>query len=191
MRVTYSPAGLLNNGNDLDGVETMPRHAISSANIVMTSGTLRLAYFTQPVDATITKIVVQGGTTAAGATPTLARFGLYTVASNGDITLVAATASDTALFAVANTEEPRDLSTGGGLPASYTLQRGIRYAFGGLVVTGAAAPTVRGNFNNIAATVGRSPRVATNVGGQTDLPTTFANGSLSAASSWMYVAGVA
>jgi len=56
---------------------------------------------------------------------------------------------------------------------------GMSYAFGILVVTGAAAPTVRGLASITEATeYGQAPRMFGQMTGQTNLPTPIASGSI-------------
>jgi hypothetical protein len=121
---------------------------------------------------------------AAGATPTLIRAGLYTVAKSGDLTLVAAIASDTTLFASANSAYTRSLSTGGSLPASYSIVAGTRYAIGLLCVTAATAPTVVGAPISTAMVNegAQTPRLCASVSSQTNLPTAITAASLNASS---------
>ena len=155
------------------GQSTMPRDAINSGTAAaMTSGTVRFGYFTAESTFAATQMRISSGTTAATATPTLVRCGLYTIAANGDITLVAAIASDTSLLAAASTAYTRSLSTGGGLPASYQLIAGRRYAIGVVVVSAAAVPTIPGQSATVASELGVSPRIAAVITGQSNLPTT-------------------
>lgn len=139
----------------------------------LSNQTLRLAFFTARKTETKTQVRVQC-VTAAGATPTLIRFGLYTVAANGDITLVASTANDTTLLAGAGGETTKALSS------SYKVYAGRRYAFGALVVTAAAAPAITSlNAQSAASTeMGRAPRLSGAVTGQADLPASVASGSI-------------
>ncbi len=175
-----------------NGVETMSRKQITANSAGLTaSGRAHFTYFTPKKNATITKIALLSGGTAAGATPTLCRVGFYTVASDGALALVCAIANDTTLFAATFTEYERSLSTGGGLPASYTFNAGQRYAAGLLVVTGAALPTFYGNVTQLAGMTGRAPKIATLVTGQTDLPTSVAAGSLTNNTVLFHIIGVA
>jgi hypothetical protein len=75
-------------------------------------------------DFTVTNIAMVG--TSAASVPTLIRFGIYT-RSGTTFTLVARTASDTSIFAVANTKYTRALNTTGGYPATYTMIAGNEY----------------------------------------------------------------
>lgn len=130
---------------------------LGSANTAMGgSGSVRLTYFTATQTGTYTRLRSLTATTAAGATPTLARMGVYTVAANGNLTLLAATANDTTLWATANTAYERTTT------ASYTLTAGQRYAFAHLVVTAAAVPSLVGKSSVGAgaanAELARAPR---------------------------------
>jgi hypothetical protein len=144
------------------GEETFPRVCVSS-QATMTSQTLRLGYFTARKSFTVASMRFCTAGTAAGATPTLIRYGLYQAAANGDLTLVASTANDTALLAAQNTAYPKALSV------AFPLVQGTRYAAGLLVVTGAAAPIVPAVA--IGAAEGLiAPRLQGTLAAQADLP---------------------
>lgn len=165
--------------NATAGDETMPRDAISVSGAQIATGQLRLAYFTAKRSETITQIITPCGGNVSG-TPTLIRYGLYSVASNGDLTLVASTASDTSLLAVAGTDYPKALST------NYDKVAGQRYALG-VIQVGATNVSVLGQSTSNSATLNaRSPRVSALLSGQTDLPSTIATGSLSTSSLRLY-----
>jgi hypothetical protein len=158
------------------GEATMPRTTLISTSALV-SGTVNLTFFTARKTETITQVRVCTGTTAAGATPTLVRFGIYSEdPSTGDLTLVANVANDTTLFAANNTEYTKALA------ASWSKVAGTRYAFAVLVVTGAALPTLVGpNMNNSSAQgtmLGRTPRLAGAHASQTDLQSSIANASV-------------
>jgi hypothetical protein len=170
-------------GNALAGVETMPRNfVIGSAT--MTSGAVRLAYFTPQVSYTASTIITATASTAAAATPTLCRMGLYAVAANGDLTLVASCANDTALWAATTTEYSRALVS----PATYTLIAGIRYAAGAICISASAVPTLIGSSGSNSALLGRAPVLCKSIGGQTDLPASQVVAGLSATAQLIYVA---
>lgn len=121
---------------------------------------------------TISQMVVKSGTTAAGATPTLVRYGVYL--RRPDLTnydLVASTPNDTTLFAASNTAYPKAFS------APFTKIRGEEYLVGILIVTAAATPTflaVLSAGNASQANDGiRLPVRAGIIGAQADLPATF------------------
>lgn len=133
------------------------------------SGTLLLTYFTAKRSETISQMRMQSGNAAAGATPTLVRWGVYEVdPTTGQGPLVASIANDTSIFASTFTTYTRALSS------SWSKVKGRRYAVGVLIVTAAAMPTVLGVaepaisfFNTV---LGYAPRLAAGVTGQTDLP---------------------
>lgn len=140
------------------------------------SGAMPLAYFTANRTETITSVTTYSGTTAAGATPTLCRVGVYSVDSSGNLTLVASIANDTTLWASTNTAYLRTFST----PWAKTV--GQRYAVGVLVVSGATVPTLVGtsgtSLNMIGTALLVSPTLSARITAQTDLPASIAVGSL-------------
>lgn len=155
------------------GREILPRWLIdSSSGLSMTSQVLRLTFFTATASETIGSLSVMTGTTAAGATPTLVRMGLYTVADNGDISLAASTANDTALLAAQSTVYTKAVSV------NYAVTAGLRYAFGLLVVTAAAAPTVMGKATQNSAMSALAPRLGSGISGQADLPASVTNANI-------------
>lgn len=122
---------------DLEVVgEYVPRRELINGNAATTvSGTLMLTYFTARKTEAINSLYMMSGATAAGATPTLCRAGVFSVADNGDITPLASIANDTALFIAANTEYTRALTS------PFQKVAGVRYATGILVITGATMPS--------------------------------------------------
>lgn len=163
------------------GQSTVPRSLVN-ANVAQPTGVLRLAFFSSVKSETTTQARVSTITPAAAATPTLVRWGLYSVAANGDGTLVASTANDTTLFSVASTAYTRPWS------APYALTRGSRYAFGCLVVTGATAPNVAANTQQDSTEAARSPRLAGILSAQADLPAGFTDAGLTNSTSRIYAA---
>lgn len=166
------------------GQETIPRYAAASTTINMTSGALRLSYFVARRTGTCTAIRVPSGATAAGATPTLIRFVLYSVDVSGNLTQMSATTSDTTVFAAAFTSYTRTLA------AAQMLVAGQLYAIGVLVVTSAAVPQVTGgNFASGAENLA-SPSVCAVLTGQTDIPASITAASLTATITGMYAVAV-
>lgn len=163
-------------GNGITGVETMIRDSMQTSATLGASGAMRLSYLTAVETRSVSTAVTATGSTAAGATPTLVRFGLYSVdVASGDITLVASTANDTSLLAATTTEYAKALSS------SYTVVAGQRYAAAILVVSGATIPTIAGNAPQAgSSTLLRTPRMSGLVSGQADLPATVASGSIAA-----------
>lgn len=150
------------------GEETMSRlDADTASAVTTTTGNLRLTYFTARKTETTTQVRVNTGTTAAAATPTLCRLGLYLIDSAGDGTLVASIANDTTLFAATSTAYTRSWS------APYAKTAGLRYALGILVVSGAATPTLNGATLSNGTEASIAPQVAGNISGQADLPASF------------------
>jgi len=165
-------------GTDLltTGEATFLRRMVTANNVAVSTSTLRLTFFTARKTETITQIrTITGSTAAVGAT--LCRVGIYSVDGSGNLTLIAATANDTALWIAGTTAYTKSLS------ASFTKTRGQRYAVGYLVVGASTAPTFVG-LNNIfpASEVAASPRLSGFVGSQSDLgaiSSTIAVGSIS------------
>lgn len=152
--------------------ETIPRYAATSATVPATSGAMRWGFFTAQDASVISKITVQGGTTAAAATPTLVRCGLYTWVPGVGMTLVASSASNTAAFAVASTETDFALTT------PFQLTAGQRYAVALLVVTTVTAPTYYGTTASLGLANSHEPRMSGTTTGQTDLPSTVSPGAI-------------
>lgn len=168
-------------------IEPFPAWA-TAGNAGMTSGTLYLQYFRPDRALTIGRLGYSArGTASSGIT--LGRLGLYTVNGSGDVTLVAATASDTAMGNSANAPYDAALSTGGGLPATYGLTRGTQYAIGILLV-GTTPGNASVGGQGMSGTVGGAWKgrdaLARTAAGQTDLPTSLATGALSNAAQWLY-----
>jgi hypothetical protein len=156
-------------------IDAIPRNIQNTAT-VLTSGSLLLTFFTPLVTRTITQVTVGTGNTAAAGL-TLARLGLYTF-DESTATLVAAVASDTTLFASANTAYTRSLSTGGGLPSSYTLTAGSRYGLA-LLAVGTTMPNIIGLNSSGFNLAPLPPRTNGQIPSQTNLPVTFVAGNLS------------
>lgn len=146
------------------GEEVLPRPEINSTAISLTSGTMRLSYFTARKTETTTQVRVWSGGTAAAATPTVCRIGLYAIAADGTGTLVASTANDTALFAGITTAYTKSWS------ASYAKVAGQRYALGVLVVSAQTMPTLSGHSASLATEMLVAPIMAATVASLSDLP---------------------
>lgn len=157
------------------GVNPVPRFLGFGTGVGLAgSGVMVLSYFTaHQAVSSAANVYVRSGATAAGATPTLVRWGLYSVAGNGDLTLVASIANSTNLFAATNTGYTRSIST------PYSLTAGQRYASAWLIVTSAAMPTIIGPGPAVgAAELAIAPRLTGQVSGQTDLPSSVSAGSV-------------
>lgn len=165
------------------GEETFSRISARDTTLSLTSQRVLLGYFTARKSETVTQVRVICGSTAAGATPTTVLIGVYTVAGNGDLTRVAVTTNDTAVFAATNTPYTKSFT------ASFSKVAGTRYAVGILVVTAAAVPTTVGIFGGggNAAEVGLDPRLAGAVTGQSTMPASIANASITTTSNVPYI----
>jgi hypothetical protein len=149
-------------------VDVFVRGEAALTTIGMTSGTLKITFFTPLITTTITQITAASGNVAASGL-TFARIGLYTF-DETTATLVARSASDTTLFTSTNTSYSRSLNSTGGFPTSYTLNAGVRYGVGVLLV-GTTMPTMSGR--QVATGVASlTPRMSGDSAGRTDLPTT-------------------
>lgn len=137
----------------------------------LTSGSIYLAYFTAQKTEDITSLTITSGATAATAV-TLCRYGVYSVATSGNITLIHSTANDTGLLAVANTAYPKALDT------TWLKTAGTRYALAILNI-GSNAPTVLSMSGQTAAALpaiwGKAPRWVGARAAQTDLPSSLTN----------------
>lgn len=160
-----------------NSIDWLPRGHGSLGNANATSGGLILAFFTAPYSFTATTLTFcTGGTATAGLS--LCRFGLFTVSetitnsvtfTTPVVTLVARTANDTTIGNITNTLYSRTFASDG-LPPSYNLVGGTRYA-AGLMIVG----TTPGSWQCATLTSGAvmriPPMVAGFAGSLTDLPT--------------------
>lgn len=171
-RVTDNPVG----ESVYDRLEIAPNAGVAS------STTLQLSGFTALVSQNITQVRVVTGTTAAAATPTICRLGVYQRDQSTNLhTLVASTVNDTTLFAAASTTYTRPFS------AAFNKVAGVDYLVGLLIVTGVALPTFVGPNASGNSAFGTDvqlafPCVAGRVTGQADLPASFAGASITTGS---------
>lgn len=143
------------------------------ASIAMVSGRIHLDYFTAPETASRTSMLKVGGATPAAPTPTMIKFGVYSVAANGDLTLIASTPNDTSLFTVAFQTVTKAFSV------ACPFTRGNRYATAILVISAATMPSLWGGSGLSGGEVTQAPRFHGAVTGQTDLPATITSASVS------------
>lgn len=177
------PHSLLDPFAPSSGVETC-RMEGSGGGQSPATGVIRITYFKPRRDVTIARVLQATTGTAAAATPTLIRMGVYSVAANGDLTQIAATVNDTTLFAAANTEYTKAFS------ASASLRAGQWYAYAYIIVTGVAVPSLAGL--QIPATpgfaTGNRPRRSAAIFAKADLYTPIPNTDLGASSTLLYAA---
>lgn len=157
------------------GESTFPRLGLNTTTNLLTSQALTLCYFTARKTETITQIRVPTGSGAA-ATVTSAFLAVYSEdPTTSNLTQAASAANDTALFAASGTEYTKTFT------ASFTKTAGTRYAVA-VLVNATTTPSFLGIHPNNTAVVGtvmgRSPRVAGQVTGQTSLPATVTAGSI-------------
>jgi len=167
---TNVPSTDIYNGNGVtNGEEVLPRLNVTGAQAPASSGTLQLTYFTARKTETINNVrMLTDGTAATGTT--LARMGVYSVAGNGNLTLVAATASDATLFSGTYSPNLRALTT------PFSKVKGTRYAVGVLLV-GTGMPTITAT-TCAGADAGLAPRLCGLVPGQADLPANITAGTV-------------
>ena len=155
-------------------VETVPR--LSLGEVALTSGELWVGYFTAQA-ATVVANLGKSSAAAAAATITLIRMGLFTVAGDDAVTLVARTANTSSLGNGGFSNNVAVLATTGGYPATYTLTPGTRYALGFLAVaTDAGSGRIAGLTNE-----GMAPVLSRKVAGQTDILTSYSAATLGGA----------
>lgn len=170
-------------GNRLASGEASVERLVANSTSTLSTGNLRLSYFTARKTETCTKVSAWSHTTAAGATPTLCRMGVYSVnLSTGALTLLAACANDTSLFSVINTEYEKTLTS------NFDKVAGTRYAAAALVVTAQTAPVVASASLSVAGLGATLPRLTGLVAGQTDLPASIAAASINNSGNMPYIA---
>jgi hypothetical protein len=148
--------------------EALPRWLTRDNTLAAISQQLRLSFFTAQKTELIQSVRFATGSTASGASPTLVRVGVYSVAGSdgmGDLTLVASTPNDTTLLQTINTRYAKNLS------APWSKVAGQRYAIGILVVTSVTAPTfITMQTQSQASVFDVAPRLSAARSGQSDLP---------------------
>jgi len=165
-------AGIWVGSPPTEGEEVFPRDlCIAAGGGTLANQALRLRFFTASQTETITKIRTYAAV-AAGATPTLSRIGVYSVAANGDIALIHSTANNTALWTATTGVDQA-------LTASWSKVQGTRYAIGALCVTGASSATVAGATSSNSGLQSIAPRICGSVASQADLPASVVAGSIS------------
>lgn len=160
------------------------RHGMSSTVIDMpgrldTAGThiivvnqLVVTYVTPLRNITVQNFNMVTSAALTGTGITAIRMGLFTAAANGDVTLVAESANDTALFATGNTLYTKAFDTARGLPASYAMTRGTRYAVGvAIIATTVTAGSWRAGDLTVGALASLVPVMSAVKSPVTDLAT--------------------
>lgn len=159
-----------------NAVETVNRVLGVAGSDTPATGVACLTMFTAEESLTVGNVSMNAATSSSSGL-TLARMGLYTIDSSDNATLVARTASDTTLFNSSNTLYTRAFATAGGYPATYALVSGQRYALGVICVgsTGGnyLSTLILSASTSIGTIMSGGPRLAGNLNGQTDLPTSI------------------
>jgi hypothetical protein len=158
------------------GETLLPRHAETLATPSLPTGQMRLGYFTARRSEPITQVRAYSGSTAATSV-TLARIGIFSVASNGDLTLIHSIANDATLFTATATAYTKALDT------TFNKVAGTFYAVGELVVCSGATGTTTGIAVTNSAAAAVAPRLNGLVTSLADLPSSVAAGSVSATGS--------
>jgi hypothetical protein len=164
------------------GESTLPRDIAQGVATAVSSGSVRLTFFTATKSETTTQVRVISGNTAAAPTPTVVRFGLYRVEGNGTLTLVASTANDTSLLSAANTPYTVPWQS------SHPKVAGQRYAFAVLVVSPATLPNFVGQSLNSVGEMFAAPMLAGQLAGQSDLLGSAPGNGISGSGSRIYAA---
>lgn len=163
------------------GESTIDRKDIVSfGGSAFASGALALTFFNPSKTQTMGKLRIGNGSTAAAATPTLCRAGVYKEEIDKSLTLVGSIANDTTLWSAASTIYSRNLTT------PFVIEAGARYALGILVVSAFAMPTFKSTSAVASSEALMDPKLCASVTGLSDLPSTIAAGSLLGTSLMLY-----
>lgn len=151
------------------GESTIDRLDLNAATFNVPLGTEHWTYMTAAKSETITQVRFKVGTSLPTGV-TLAKIGVYTVANNGDLTLIA-TATSTGMFnASGNATRNFD--------APWTKLAGQRYAIAALAVGSSGNISFVGFSGQDAAEMGLPPRLVGRLAGQSDLAATATDASL-------------
>ena len=170
-------------GRNLVG-ETLPRWAaLNLTGITLQDGTVRLGYFTAQKTETVTQMAIHTGTTAAGATPSLIKYAVYSVGGDGKALTarLAVTNSNTALLAAASQQYAQSFAGG-----NAELVEGQRYALAVLLKSAAVAPTLAGVLGASSALISAPPRLAGTITSQTDLASSYTAAEISDSGALIY-----
>jgi hypothetical protein len=152
-----------------------------TSNIIstaITSSKLYLSYFTPERDISVSRCEFGAGTTWATGN-TLFQYGLFSVNTAGDLTLLARTdPANTAGFTFADQITERAFQAAEGFPSAVALKAGSRYALGVLIV--ATSPgEIKALVVDKTITRFRNPIITSVVNSTTTMPTAVAVASTS------------
>jgi hypothetical protein len=156
------------NHGSVTGIDTVPRNIVAAAYQGTSNNTIFWTFFTPQVTLTVGNISMCTGSIASTSL-TAVIMALYTF-DETTYTMVARTASDTTLFNATSTLYTKPFDTATGYPATYTLQKGVRYGVG-LWMQGSTFPTLAGAAINPQVST-LSPRASGYRGSQPSIPTT-------------------
>jgi len=153
----------------------------ASANASMPTQNCRVTFFTPYLTQVVNSLRSFTSGTAAGATPTTCKMGLYSVdPSTGDLTRIGITANNTGLWAAANTAYTQALTS------PVTVYAGHRYAFAALIDTAAATPTLVAETLQQSVANTNNRLCGTVSGLQTDIPASILSTGFVVAASALY-----
>jgi len=153
-----------------------PRLYHASEACTLATGTVGLTFFTASRSETINTLTAYSGSSAAGANATLSKIGIYSIAANGDGTLIVSTANDPTMFLATYSAYARSLTS------SWNKVYQQRYATALLVVGASPMPNFLGQAlvptGGQASTELLSPIFCARILAQVDLPASFIGSAL-------------
>ena len=156
------------NHGSATAIDTVARNIVGTAYQGTANNTIYWTFFTPQVTLTVGNISMCTGSIASTSL-TAVIMALYTF-DETTYTMVARTASDTTLFNATATVYTKPFDTATGYPATYTIQKGMRYGVG-VWMQGSAFPTLAGAGINPQVHA-LSPRACGLRGSQSSIPTT-------------------
>lgn len=170
-------SSLYGDGHALSSGIAVCDRRFADGNVTTASGEIYFSYFTAYRGSLnggiVGKVQLRVGS-QAGSGLTLAKIGLYTVGSGDQsLALVASTANDTTGWTSTFSGVTKNLSS------SYTLQVTNRYAIGVLFIGTTPPNYVRAAGSTDFALNALPPRICGKLTGQSDLPSSVTDGSLS------------
>lgn len=151
------------------GMSSLGRTGASGNSPTLTAQRMQLTRFRASKSMLVTNMraVVHG---TAAATITTVQYGIYSIASNGDITLVGSTTNDATLLIATNTGYSKALTT------PVFINGGQEY-YAAILVDATTMPILSGS-TYIAADVVTPPLFVAHVTGQASMPATVATASV-------------
>lgn len=164
-------------GNEVAvGEESWPRWSSNGA-VTITTGLMRLAFYTCRKAELKSNLIMPSSATAA-VTTTYAAMGVYRLNADATLTLMGQCANDTTLFAAASTFYTRAIT------APFTSVFGQRYALAVLILA-TTMPSIQGQSASVFDQT-RLPLIGASLAGQSTLPSTVTAGSYVGSTSTFY-----